>query len=429
MWYWIHNGSIDAATGNFNARDDFGPVTLWALSESMLIRTWISPPSQTLSVPSTWILTSTQDTNNGLFTTGGVSGNALKLTQVATPIAAVGTASTSGGTLSAGNYYVKVVGIDVNGNPTAPSVESSVITTTGTTSSIAYIIPATPGVNSYQIYVTQTSGVYTSGYFTYSPDYLTNYFTLTTLSGTTAGTIPSTNLTGGIVAAGNVSTTGNIAGGNLLTGGLISATGNITGNYIFGNGSLLTGVVTSVANISNGTSNVTVVSSDGNITVGVSGVGNVAVFAPTGEYVTGLISASGNIISNSNIAAGNLSTSGNIVGGGVRSTSSGTAPSNPAVGDFWYNTTTNVQFRFTFDGTSYYWVDDYGPTNSNAAVSFTNLTVSGVINSGIIGTSNYITVSAIIGANINALSFNSVKIAVGGSVFVPVGSTYKVALF
>jgi hypothetical protein len=245
MWYWIHNGSIDAATGNFNARDDFGPVTLWALSESMTIRTWISPPSQTLSVPSTWILTSTQDTNNGLFTTGGVSGNALKLTQVATPIAAVGTASTTGGTLSAGNYYVKVVGLDVNGNPTAPSAESSVITTTGTTSSIAYIIPATPGVNSYQIYVTQSSGVYTSGYFTYSPDYLTNYFTLTTLSGTTAGTIPSTNSTGSIVAAGNVSTTGNITGGNLLTGGQVSATGNISGNYFIGNGSQLTGLTSS----------------------------------------------------------------------------------------------------------------------------------------------------------------------------------------
>ena len=204
MWYWIHNCAIDPATGNFLARDDFGPVTVWALTESMLIKTWISPPDQTLSVPTSWTLTGNQDTNNGLFTTGGMSGNSLKLTQVATPAAASGTGSATGGSLAAGNYYVRVVGIDVNGQTTLPSAESTVVTTTGSTSSIAYIIPATVGVNSYRIYVTQTSGTYTSGYFTFSPDYLTNYFTLTTLSGTTAGSLPSINNTGGVNIAGNI---------------------------------------------------------------------------------------------------------------------------------------------------------------------------------------------------------------------------------
>ena len=100
-------------------------------------------------------------------------------------------------------------------------------------------------------------------------------------------------------------TAGNITGGNVLTGGDVSATGNISGNYILGNGALLTGVITSVANINNGTSNVTVVSSGGNVTVGVGGTGNVAVFATTGEYVSGLLSVTGNITSG-NISATNI---------------------------------------------------------------------------------------------------------------------------
>jgi hypothetical protein len=76
--------------------------------------------------------------------------------------------------------------------------------------------------------------------------------------------------TGNLVSlTGPVTTTSNVTGGNVLTGGgLISATGNVSGNYILGNGALLTGVITSVANINDGTSNVTVVSSGGNITVG-----------------------------------------------------------------------------------------------------------------------------------------------------------------
>ena len=124
--------------------------------------------------------------------------------------------------------------------------------------------------------------------------------------------------TGNLVSlTGPVTTTSNITGGNVLTGGLVSATGNVSGNYILGNGALLTGVITSVANINNGTSNVTVVSSGGNITVGVGGTGNVAVFASTGEYVTGVVSASGNVIGGNVLTAGVVSATGNITGGNI----------------------------------------------------------------------------------------------------------------
>ena len=99
--------------------------------------------------------------------------------------------------------------------------------------------------------------------------------------------------------------------------GNVSATGNITGNYILGNGALLTGVITSAANINNGTSNVNVVSSGGNVTVGVGGTGNVAVFATTGEYVTGLISANGTVTGGNLSTGGTASATGNVTGGNI----------------------------------------------------------------------------------------------------------------
>ena len=113
--------------------------------------------------------------------------------------------------------------------------------------------------------------------------------------------------------------------GIVSVAGAISAVGNITGNYILGNGALLTGVITSVANINNGTSNVTVVSSGGNITVGVGGTANVVQWATTGEYVTGVISASGNITTGANIlyGANYISGTGNIYANNVISSGTG----------------------------------------------------------------------------------------------------------
>jgi hypothetical protein len=144
---------------------------------------------------------------------------------------------------------------------------------------------------------------------------------------------------------GGISAPGNVIGGNILTGGYVSATGNVYGSYFIGNGSQLAGVLANVGTFSNGTSNISIASQNANVTVSVSGVGNLAVFAPDSINITG-----------------NITATGNIVAGGVRSTSSASAPSNPTTGDFWYNTSTNVQYRFTFDGTNYYWIDDFGAT-------------------------------------------------------------------
>ena len=115
-----------------------------------------------------------------------------------------------------------------------------------------------------------------------------------------------------LTVLGTISSQGNVIAGNVKTVGLVSATGNVSGNYILGNGALLTGVITSVANINSGTSNVTVVSSGGNVTVGVGGTPNVAVFSTSGEYVSGVVSASGNITAGNVNTGGQISATGNI---------------------------------------------------------------------------------------------------------------------
>jgi hypothetical protein len=115
-----------------------------------------------------------------------------------------------------------------------------------------------------------------------------------------------------------------------VTGNSVSTTGNIAGTYIFGNGALLSGITASVSNINSGTSNATVVSANGNISISVGGTSNVAVFATTGEYVTGLISASGNVIAGNGIfttivntasfTGAVVSVTGNITGGNITGT-------------------------------------------------------------------------------------------------------------
>ena len=133
--------------------------------------------------------------------------------------------------------------------------------------------------------------------------------------------------------------TANVISANTVTasthsGGLISVTGNITGNYFIGNGSQLTGVATGTpTQIVSGTSNVSVISSGGNVSVGVGGTGNIAVFATTGEYVTGVVSASGNIVSAANVTGGNILTGGLISATGTLSVTGATTLGTASTGN------------------------------------------------------------------------------------------------
>jgi hypothetical protein len=180
----------------------------------------------------------------------------------------------------------------------------------------------------------------------------------------------------GYIVFGNTDSTsklGRAGSGPLTYAGAFSATGNVTGNYILGNGAFLSGVITSVANINNGTSNVTVVSSGGNITVGVGGTGNVAVFATTGEYITGLLSVSGNI------TGGNISTSGsggNITGANVISATTLSATANITGGNIIASANISV-------------------TGTGGAISGTgNITAGNIITGGVIAGNNNIVINA-----------------------------------
>ena len=144
----------------------------------------------------------------------------------------------------------------------------------------------------------------------------------------------------GNVTGATVVSAGNMSGANITTVGIANIAtlevtgnsniiGNVSGNYFLGNGSLLTGI--DATSIQNGNSNVRV-SANSNVTVGVAGVGNIAIFADTGLYITGIASASGNITGgnidtlgianvgtlevtgNANVV-GNITTTANISGG------------------------------------------------------------------------------------------------------------------
>ena len=110
---------------------------------------------------------------------------------------------------------------------------------------------------------------------------------------------PNGVVTISVAGVPNVAT---ISSTGVSVAGAVTASGNVSANYFVGNGSLLTGIVASGgASIDNGNSNVRISADAGNVTVGVSGVGNVAVFTPTGLQVAntltaGVVSVSGNVV-------------------------------------------------------------------------------------------------------------------------------------
>jgi hypothetical protein len=174
------------------------------------------------------------------------------------------------------------------------------------------IVPSQDGVHDLGALRTRFDTVY-STYFVGNGSLLTGIV----VSGGTAIVNGDSNVN---VAANGIVTIGISGTGNVVTFDVvntsfntsISASGNITGNYILGNGALLTGVVTSVSNISNGTSNVTVIA-NGNATIGIAG-NTAAVFANTGAYITGLVSATGNVKVGNVVTAGSVTATGNVTG-------------------------------------------------------------------------------------------------------------------
>ena len=147
---------------------------------------------------------------------------------------------------------------------------------------------------------------------------------------------------------GTANVIGNVIGGNLLTTGIVSATGNITGGNL--SGTNIAGTLTTAAQPN--------ITSVGTLT----------------SLNSGTISSSGNVTGANINTSGLISATGNIWGGGVRSTASATEPTNPGQGDIWYNTATDVVYRYTYDGTSYYWVDIQTPVTGNVTTGYVSRT-------------------------------------------------------
>jgi hypothetical protein len=134
----------------------------------------------------------------------------LETSTISTPATPTATGSSTGGSLAASTYYFKIVAIDNLGATTLPSSESTVVTTIGSTSSIAIAWTATTGAKSYQVWYSTTTGTQ-ANYFTTTA----NSYSFTTTAGSTAGTIPSTNTTGNLLFVGT---------GQRITGDFSNAT-------------------------------------------------------------------------------------------------------------------------------------------------------------------------------------------------------------
>ena len=246
-----------------------------------------------------------------------------------------------------------------------------------------------------------------------------------------------TNGAGYVTVAGYLSATGNVTGGNLLTGGLISATGNITGNYFLGNVACASGIYAS--RIFNGTSEANIGTSGGNANISIGGVSNVIVFATTGEYVTGLLSVTGNItggnVSATNHTGTNVSITGTVtaastVGGVITGSSSsvtGTQTAASTVGGVITGSSASVTGTVTAASTVGGVI-----TGSSASVSGTvtaastvggvitgsSVSASGNITSGNVLTSGQLSATGTITSN---GATNSTAFAVGNSAVSNVG--------
>jgi hypothetical protein len=173
----------------------------------------------------------------------------------------------------------------------------------------------------------------------------------------------------GNISANNITASANVRAGNVIAVGLISTTGNVASNYFIGNGALLTGItVSGGTSISNGNSNV-VVSLNANVDIGVRGVGNVATFANTGAYVTGELSATGNILGNGFLSDNYYYANGVPVPFGITYTAAPAPLPDPRIGDQWWDTDNDVLYEYISDGVSEYWVDTTSPAFAGGVVA------------------------------------------------------------
>jgi hypothetical protein len=160
--------------------------------------------------------------------------------------------------------------------------------------------------------------------------------------------------------ANSAEITANISNGFNL--GLSLAPSGVTAGTYGSNISIPTVTVDDKGRITNVTTNSvsTTVNLQGNIGTGnVAGGGTLVVVGVPNQIQT---SVTGNTISigfTPNITFQDFTVNGNLAyaGGGLRTTTSANPPGNPTNGDMWWQTGTDILYRFVNDGTSEYWLD------------------------------------------------------------------------
>jgi hypothetical protein len=310
---------------------------------------------------------------------------------------------------------------------------------------------------------------------------------ITTQGNVTANNISIGNIitTSVINASSNVSAAGNVTGSNLVTGGSVTAVGNVnagavfssgiiassanivalSGGFFIGDGGFLSNV-TAISNvttsqITNGTTVMAVAGPNGNIFATINSVGNILVLATTGAFVTGVVSATGNITGSNVNTGGLVSATGNINGGNVNagignfttvigaananSLTSGTVSSDRMSGTYTISVNGNVS------GTSSTVTDAAQPNITSVGIlsslSVSGNIVGGNVNTGgvfsatgnirgsnlttpgnVSATGNIVTTAAISatgnitggnilgGANVNASLFTGTTISVSGNI-------------
>ena len=222
------------------------------------------------------------------------------------------------------------------------------------------------------------------------------------------------NVTGAIVALGNItggliSAAGNITGGNILTGGLISVTGNITSGNLSGTsivGTLTTAAQTNITSV--GTLGVLAVT--GNISGGnVLGGANVnaTLFTGTTASVTGnvtggnvlsdgLVSSTGNVLTNQ----GNVLVTGGTGGVGYTAGAGGTVA------------------QATSKGTGVTLNKQSGEITMNSALLATATTVSFVLTNSTISGTDLLLLQHQTGGTLGAYTLNAACAAGSATIYV-----------
>jgi hypothetical protein len=108
---------------------------------------------------------------------------------------------------------------------------------------------------------------------------------------------------------------------------------------------------------------------------------------------------------------GNVYFGGIISGNGVRTTTTSTAPTSAGVGDIWYDSSTDTTYRYTYDGTTNYWIDIGGPSQVNTVITAT--WTGGTITSALTITNVTAAISTVSGA----LQVSG-GVGIGGSLYV-----------